>query len=86
MRYQDKDFFERFLEAGAQAGDLALSYQFHSAMRNERMRDLQERARLKEEMINEVMERISVKLETDGTIEQIKSLQAEFKKLEAMFR
>lgn len=50
------------------------------------MRDLQERARLKEEMINEVMERISVKLDVEGAIEQIKSLQAEFKKLEAMFR
>lgn len=85
MKYQNKDFFERFIIEGEKAGDMQLSYQLHTAMRNERNRNLQQLAQMKEEIINEVMERISVKLDADGAITEIKSLQAEFKKLEAIF-
>ena len=55
--------FERFLDSVEKAGDITLRYYFQKEMMRNDILDRQERERLKEEIIHDVMSRISIQLD-----------------------
>ena len=59
MRRQDT-MFERMLEAMGNTADIMLRYQYQKDMFKESLLDRQEREKLKEEIIQEVVSRVSV--------------------------
>ena len=59
MRRQDT-MFERMLEAMGNTADVMLRYQYQKDMFKESLLDRQEREKLKEEIIQEVVSRVSV--------------------------
>ena len=62
--------FELMLKAMENTGDIMLRYQFQKEMMKNSFLDRQEREKMKEEIIQEVLARISIRLE-DEAIKQL---------------
>ena len=65
MRNQDS-MFELMLKAMENTGDIMLRYQFQKEMMKNSFLDRQEREKLKEEILQEVLARISIVLEDEA--------------------
>lgn len=65
MRNQDS-MFDLMLKAMENTGDIMLRYQFQKEMMKNSFLDRQEREKLKEEIVQEVLTRISIVLEDEA--------------------
>ena len=65
MRNQDS-MFDLMLKAMENTGDIMLRYQFQKEMMKNSFLDRQEREKLKEEIVQEVLARISIVLEDEA--------------------
>ena len=74
MRNQDS-MFELMLKAMENTGDIMLRYQFQMEMMKNSFLDRQEREKLKEEIVQEVLARISIVLEDEAIKELDKMLR-----------
>ena len=74
MRNQDS-MFDLMLKAMENTGDIMLRYQFQKEMMKNSFLDRQEREKLKEEIVQEVLARISVVLEDEAIKELEKMLR-----------
>lgn len=74
MRNQDS-MFELMLKAMENTGDIMLRYQFQKEMMKNSFLDRQEREKLKEEIVQEVLARISIVLEDEAIKELEKMLR-----------
>ena len=74
MRHQNS-MFDLMLKAMENTGDIMLRYQFQKEMMKNSFLDRQEREKLKEEIVQEVLARISVVLEDEAIKELEKMLR-----------
>ena len=74
MRNQDS-MFDLMLKAMENTGDIMLRYQFQKEMMKNSFLDRQEREKLKEEIVQEVLARISIVLEDEAIKELDKMLR-----------
>lgn len=65
MRHQNS-MFDLMLKAMENTGDIMLRYQFQKEMMKNSFLDRQEREKLKEEVVQEVLARISIVLEDEA--------------------
>lgn len=65
MRHQNS-MFDLMLKAMENTGDIMLRYQFQKEMMKNSFLDRQEREKLKEEIVQEVLARISIVLEDEA--------------------
>lgn len=65
--------FERFLDSVEKTGDITLRYYFQKEMMMNDILNRQEREKLKAEIIDEIMPRISVKL-NDEALKQLSEM------------
>lgn len=63
---RQSSMFERFLDSVERTGDITLRYYFQKEMMMNDILDRQQREKLKEEIIAEIMPRISVKLNEEA--------------------
>lgn len=74
MRHQNS-MFDLMLKAMENTGDIMLRYQFQKEMMKNSFLDRQEREKLKEEIVQEVLARISIVLEDEAIKELEKMLR-----------
>ena len=74
MRHQNS-MFDLMLKAMENTGDIMLRYQFQKEMMKNSFLDRQEREKLKEEIVQEVLARISIVLEDEALKELDKMLR-----------
>ena len=74
MRHQNS-MFDLMLKAMENTGDIMLRYQFQKEMMKNSFLDRQEREKLKEEIVQEVLARISIVLEDEAIKELDKMLR-----------
>ena len=74
MRNQNS-MFDLMLKAMENTGDIMLRYQFQKEMMKNSFLDRQEREKLKEEIVQEVLARISIVLEDEAIKELEKMLR-----------
>ena len=74
MRNQNS-MFDLMLKAMENTGDIMLRYQFQKEMMKNSFLDRQEREKLKEEIVQEVLARISIVLEDEAIKELDKMLR-----------
>lgn len=80
MRYRD-DLFEYTLRELEKKGQTELYLHFHHQRMLEQFNQKQERERMKNEIIEEVLSRISIMFETGEAMQKIKSLNKAIEQL-----
>ena len=81
-----KDVFERFLEAAANTGDIMLRLHYQHRMMYQKYKQQMDLERIKKEIADDVLARISVTVDAAEVVKQIDDVRHALEKLKKEFK